>query len=149
MKWLLDTNVLSETVRERPNRLVTQWLDEQPRAMMAISLVTVAELQHGVLLSEDAEHQQALSIWIDREVLPSFSNRVLPITLDIAIHWLELLRGMMAARRRTQAPADLLLAATAHVHAMTLVTRNTRDFANTGITVYNPWTDETHEMDAP
>ena len=148
MKWLLDTNVLSETVRERPNRLVRQWLDAQPRLMMAISLVTLAELQHGVLLSEDAEHQQKLSTCIDREVLPSFSNRVLPVTLDIAVQWLELLRGMMA-RRQTRAPANLLLAATAHVHAITLVTRNTRDFANTGIAVYNPWTDETHIMETP
>jgi predicted nucleic acid-binding protein len=148
VKWLLDTHVLSETVRERPDRLVTQWLDEQPRAMMAISLVTVAELQHGVLLSESNERRHELSTWIDAQVLPSFTNRILPITLDIAIHWLELLRGLMA-QRQTRAPADLLLAATAYVHELTLVTRNTRDFANTGITVYNPWTNETHEMEAP
>jgi predicted nucleic acid-binding protein len=148
VKWLLDTNVLSETVRERPNQIVTQWLDEQPRAMMAISLVTVAELQHGVLLSEDAKRQREFSTWIDGQVLPSFSDRILPITLDITVHWLALLRALMA-RRQTRAPADLLLAATAHVHALTLVTRNTRHFALTGITVYNPWTDETQEMEAP
>jgi predicted nucleic acid-binding protein len=123
-------------------------MNEQPREMMAISLITVAELHHGILLSENAEQRQELSSWLDNEVLPSFANRVLPITLDITIHWLELLRGIMA-RRQTRAPTDLLLAATAHGHGLTLVTRNTRDFANTGITVYNPWTDETQQMEAP
>jgi predicted nucleic acid-binding protein len=123
-------------------------MDEQRREMMAISLVTVAEVHHGILLSENADQRQELSSWLDNEVLPSFANRVLPITLDITIHWLELLRAIMA-RRQTRAPTDLLLAATAHVHDLTLATRNTRDFANTGITVYNPWTDETQQMEAP
>ena len=148
MKWLLDTNVLSEPIRERPDRSVTRWLSEQPRALMTISLVTVAELQHGVLLTDDAQHAARLSRWVDEDIVSSFENRVLPITLDITIHWLELLRAFMALRQ-TRAPADLLLAATAHVHTLTLVTRNTRDFANTGITVYNPWTDETQQMEAP
>jgi predicted nucleic acid-binding protein len=148
VRWLLDTNVVSETVRARPNRNVMHWMDAQPRAMLAISLATVAELHHGVLLLEVREHQARLSSWIDGEVLPSFSKRILPVTLDIAVHWLGLLRAL-AARRQTRGPADLLVAATAHVHSLTLVTRNTRDFANTGITVYNPWTDETQEMEAP
>lgn len=148
MKWLLDTNVLSESVRERPNRFVARWLSEQPRIALAISLVTVAEVQHGILLTEDAIHARRLSRWVDEEILPSFADRILPITLDITIRWLGLLRASMA-RRQNRAPADLFLAATARIHNLTLVTRNTRDFANTGITVYNPWTDETHTMEAP
>ena len=148
MKWLLDTNVLSESVRERPNRFVAQWLSEQPRIALAISLVTVAEVQHGILLTEDAIHARRLSRWVDEEILPFFADRILPITLDITIRWLGLLRASMA-RRQNRAPADLFLAATARIHNLTLVTRNTRDFANTGITVYNPWTDETHTMEAP
>lgn len=148
MRWLLDTNVLSESVRERPNQLVTQWLNQQRRDELAISLVTLAEVQHGVLLTQDAAHARKLSSWIDEDILPSFADRILPITLDITINWLDLLRAF-TARRQNRAPADLFLAATAYVHGLTLVTRNIRDFTDTGITAYNPWTDETHDMEAP
>jgi predicted nucleic acid-binding protein len=148
VRWLLDTNVVSENIRERPRLDVLRWLNQQPRVDIAISLVTVAEIQHGILLSNDEARRVELAHWLDDEVLPSFEDRVLPITLDVTIRWLELLR-VLSAGRVTRAPPDLLLAATAQTHDLTLVTRKTRDFANTGITVYNPWTDETQQMEAP
>jgi predicted nucleic acid-binding protein len=147
VKWLLDTNVVSETVGARRNRTVTQWLDGQSKADTAISLVTLGELQHGVFLAPEANRAE-LADWIDGELVPGFKGRILPISLDIVVNWLELTR-ILSRRRQTRSAADLLIAATARVHNLTVATRNTRDFANTSITVYNPWTNETHHMEAP
>jgi len=147
VRWLLDTNVVSEPAAALPNRNVTRWLEDRPRADTAISLVTLGELQHGVLLAPDSS-QAALGDWLDDELVPRFENRILPITVDIVVNWLELTR-VLSLRRRTRSASDLLIAATARVHNLILVTRNTRDFANTGITVYNPWTDVTQQMEAP
>ena len=148
MKWLIDTNVVSETAAPRPNPRVVGWFRDQPAQDIAISIVTVAELQHGVLLTEHEGKRAALARWIDGNVFALFVGRILILDTQILVQWLEVQR-LLAARRKTRSPADLLLAATAYVHALTLVTRNTPDFANTGITVYNPWTEETHEMEAP
>jgi predicted nucleic acid-binding protein len=148
VKWLIDTNVVSETAASRPNPRVLRWFSDQAAEDIAISVVTLAELQHGVLLTLDRAKRTELARWIDQNVLALFVDRILTIDTEILVQWLDLQR-LLAARRQTRSPADLLLAATAQVRALTLVTGNTRDFANTGITVYNPWTDETHEMEAP
>ena len=148
MKWLIDTNVVSETATPRPNSRVLRWFVNRPAHDLAISIVSVAELQHGVLLTQDQVRRTDLASWIDRDVFTLFVDRILTIDTDILVRWLDLQR-LLAARRQTRSPADLLLAATAIVRRLTMVTRNTRDFANTGITVYNPWTNETHEMEAP
>ena len=148
MKWLIDTNVVSETAAPRPNPQVLRWFGDQSAEDIAISVVTLAELQHGVLRTLDQAKRTGLARWIDQNVLALFVDRILTIDTEILVQWLDLQR-LLAARRQTRSPADLLLAATAQVRALTLITRNTRDFANTGITVYNPWTDETHEMEVP
>ena len=148
MKWLIDTNVVSETAAPRPNLRVLRWFGDQPAQEIAISIVSVAELQHGVLLTQDHAKRTELARWIDEDVFAVFVDRILTVDSEILVQWLDLQR-LLLARRQTRSPADLLLAATAQVHALTVVTRNTRDFANTGITVYNPWSDETHQMEAP
>jgi predicted nucleic acid-binding protein len=148
VKWLIDTNVVSEAAVPRPNPQVLRWFGEQPARDIAISIVTVSELQHGVLLARDQARRGELSMWIDRHVFALFLGRILTIDTEILVRWLEL-QCLLAAQRQTRSPADLLLAATAAVRRLTLVTRNTRDFANTGVTVYNPWTDETLTMETP
>lgn len=148
MKWLVDTNILSESVRPRPSRQVLEWIARKPPDELALSIVTLAELRSGVSLTGDRGLRQELTRWIDEDVVPSFDNRVLPVTIDILIDWLHLVRHL-AAKRKAAAPADLLLAATARIHDLAIVTRNIRDFAHTGLVLYNPWTDETHTMEGP
>jgi predicted nucleic acid-binding protein len=127
---------------------VVKWLAEKPRALVVISLLTFAELQYGASVASDATQRRRLTLWLESSVVPSFGNRILPLTTEILVDWLGLARALN--RRRTgQAASDLLLASTARVHNLIVVTRNVRDFAGTGIVVYDPWHDRTHRMDTP
>jgi toxin FitB len=148
VKWLLDTNVISEGVRKRPDQTVMSWVTAQKAEDVAISSISIAELLNGVSAMVDEERQQQFTTWIASEVISAMRGRTLPVTTEILVAWLQLSRSLRV-RRETRDPADLLLAATADLFDLTLATRNVRDFALTGITVYNPWTDETLRMDAP
>jgi predicted nucleic acid-binding protein len=147
VKWLLDTNVLSETVKPKPDTNVVSWIGGQTPVLLAISAVTFAELREGVQSDENEPRRRYLAKWIEATA-ELFRETTIPLDDAILIDWLRISRQLNRQRIARQAP-DLLLAATARVHALTLVTRNIRDFANTGITVYNPWTDETQTMEAP
>jgi toxin FitB len=145
VKWLLDSNVLSEQVRPRPKASVIAWIAGQKRQEIGTSIVVLAELRRGAAMA-DPTRRLELMAWIESEVSGSFAGRILTVTVEILIHWLELIH-QTAASGRTRAPADLLIASTARVHDLILVTRKVRDFADTGVVVYDPWTDETHRME--
>jgi toxin FitB len=146
VKWLLDTNVVSEGVRKTPNSKVVSWIAAESPKDTAISIVTLAELRDGALTVGDEAKRRLLTEWIDTEIVDSFGSRTLPLTTEILIDWVGLSRKLRA-KGRTRDPADLLLAATARVHGLNLVTRNARHFAGTGVVVYDPWTSETHRME--
>ncbi|MFY9694959.1 MAG: type II toxin-antitoxin system VapC family toxin [Xanthobacteraceae bacterium] len=146
MKWLLDTNVLSESIRPDPNRKVLAWIAAHPGEELAISLMTVAELRAGVAALGGASRQRSFDAWLRAYVVPNFGERTLPVTLEILVDWIQLSR-QLNARGRPKAAADLLIASTARTHDLTLVTRNFRDFADTGVVVYDPWTGNTRVMD--
>ena len=148
MKWLLDTNVVSEGVRKSPSHSVLKWIAAQPPVDLAISVVTIAELRDGLASARNPIRFQELSHWLSTEIPGTFKDRTLAVTSDILIDWLQLARGLRGSGK-TRDPADLLIASTARIQRLAVVTRNTRDFASTGVTVYNPWTDETHIMEAP
>jgi predicted nucleic acid-binding protein len=103
----------------------------------------VAELRVGAVAARSEKRRQELTRWIESEIEDAFTGRILPLTIGILIDWLRLMRRL-AATGQTRSAADLLIAATARVHDLILVTRNARDFAGTGIVVYDPWTSETH-----
>jgi predicted nucleic acid-binding protein len=146
VKWLLDTNVVSESVQRRPNQAVVDWIAQRPPDQVAISIVTMAELWVGVQASANPERRTELVHWIEQEVENAFADRILPLTISILIEWLQISRRAAVAGR-TRAPADLLIAATARAHHLIVVSRNARDFAGTGVLVYDPWNDKSHRMD--
>lgn len=148
MKWLLDTNVVSENVSRQANADVITWISEQLPEQIAMSAVTFAELRDGAALTANAQRKAELVNWIEKAVTLSFQERIVPVTIEVLMDWLALI-GKLGAQGRPQAAADLLIASTARVHGLILVTRNISDFANTGITLYNPWTNETHKMEMP
>lgn len=148
MTWLLDTNVISETIRPRPHLSVSSWLASQQWDDLSISVVTLAEIREGIATSTDERRRHELDGWLASDIVVPFRDRTLPVDEPVLVDWIRISKAL--ARRKIARPAtDLLLAATARIHKLVLATRNTRDFANTGITVYNPWTDETHTMEAP
>ncbi len=138
MTLLLDTNVISElrkvkTGKANPN--ITAWAKELRSTDLFISAITVLELEMGVLRIERRDPKQGalLRHWLDKQVLPSFAERILPIDQTVAIRCAQLHIPDPRAER------DALIAACALTHSMTVVTRNTPDFIRTGVQIFNPW----------
>lgn len=136
--FLLDTNVISELRKARAgtaNPNVVAWANSVEASVLFISAITVLELEQGVLLVErrDAKQGMALRAWLDGQVMPEFSSRTLPIDADIA----RRCAGLHVPDPRVE--RDALIAATALVHGLTVVTRNIADFDKTGVRLINPW----------
>jgi toxin FitB len=146
VKWLLDTNVVSETVKSRSNKRVLNWLAARVPTETGISIVTVAELRMGARTTASLARRRELTEWIEQQIETPFAERTLPLTTDILVEWLVLGRRNSAVGK-TRAPADLLIAATARVHDLIVVTRNAKDFAGTGVLLYDPWDDKSHQME--
>lgn len=147
MKWLLDTNVVSETIKGRPRESVVSWIARLTADEMTISIITDAEIKNGISSAPDGIRKKLMS-WLENEIEPRFAGRVLPLSTDVLIDWLRLSRKL-AAERMMRRVTDLLIASTARVHGLTVVTRNVRHFADTGVVVYDPWSGKTHTMDSP
>jgi hypothetical protein len=133
--YLLDTNVLSETRRKHPDTNVVSFLASTPSANLFVSALTIGELRRGVerKRATDARAASALDAWLTG-LQSGYSDRVLPVSSDVADRW-----GRLASDRRRPA-IDTLLAATALVHDLVLVTRNGKDVEGTGAETLNPWT---------
>jgi predicted nucleic acid-binding protein len=120
----------------------------QARDHLSISIVTLAELQHGAALALDQTQRSRLLRWIEADVVPYFDQRTISLSVDILTDWMAHSKRFRSARKIGDA-ADMLIAATARVYGLTVVTRNVRDFADTGVVVYDPWHDKTHRMVEP
>ena len=135
MRFLLDTNSLSEMEKPRPDSGLAAWM-LQHEAASAVSEITIGEINKGVFYHPPGPRRQRVQAFMD-EIEDSFSERVLPVTLEILKRWGRLC-GEHEARGRTLPVMDSLLAATALVHDLTLVTRNTADFPSE-VRTLNPW----------
>lgn len=134
MRYLLDTNVVSELVRTRPDEQVVTWLRGLRTHQIYLSVLTVGEIRTGVqrLVPRDAARATALEAWV-HGLEETYGDRILPVTLEIAQRW----PAVHAARPLPV--VDSLLAVTALAHGLTVATRNTRDFVDSGVPVVNPF----------
>jgi predicted nucleic acid-binding protein len=137
VSYLLDTNVLSELRRKTPNPAVSAWFAMRPATSLYLSVLTLGELRKGIDGVKDAARRLALSDWLQTEMSVFFMGRVLSIDEQVADRWGQL----VAAARRPLPAVDSLLAATALVHGLSMVTRNAKDFEGLGLEVINPWSD--------
>ena len=138
MAWLLDTNILSELRRLKPEPKVLTFVAGHPLEELFISTVTLAELRFGIELLSDGSRREELNHWLTHKIRPMFDQRVLPITEDIMLRWrLVVEEGRKAGHTFSQ--PDLIIAATALHHGLTMVTRDRSDFDKAGVPVINPW----------
>jgi toxin FitB len=138
LKFLLDTNVVSEWVKPRPDRGVITWLAEVDEDRVYLSVVTLAELRYGVQRMPAGTRRSKFDAWLQEELPLRFENRVLPINAAVADRWGEL-TARSQSFGRTMGVMDGFLAATAEVHGLTMVTRNVDDFSILGEQILNPW----------
>lgn len=138
--YILDTNVISELRKaksSRSNKNVIQWAKNMPISSLFLSVITVLELETGILLLERRDKSQGsiLRSWLNTHLLPAFSERILPLDVTIA---------QCCAKLHVPDPRsdrDAIIAATGLVYDMTVVTRNISDFDKTGVKTLNPWND--------
>jgi toxin FitB len=138
VNFLLDTNVVSEWTRLRPNTGVMSWLSECDEDRVFLSVVTIAELRHGIERLSAGRRRSRLDAWLGDELLPRFEGRVLSIESGVADLWGRLVARREALGKPIQA-MDALIAATATAHDLTLVTRNFTDFQTSVKSILNPW----------
>jgi len=138
MNWLLDTCVLSEYVKKRPAKEVIGWLDEQDEHNLFISVITIGEIEKGIikLRRNNPKRSEKLTLWLGK-VEARFATRTLPLDKAILRAWADL-SGSAELEGRRLPVMDALLMATAQYHSLTIVTRNIQDF-NQFPHVYNPW----------
>ena len=138
MSFLLDTNVVSEWVKPRPAPGVVAWLAGADEDRLFISVVTLAELRHGVSRLPAGRRRDRLGEWLDTDLPERFAGRVLPVDAAVANSW-----GVIVAERerigRPIGAVDAFLAATAVTHRLTLVTRDVAGFARSVSALVNPW----------
>lgn len=141
--WLLDTNVLSELRKPRPNSRVVNFIAEQPGELLFITEVTMAEIVFGIEQLGDPARRTDLRLWLDRNLRPMFAGRILAVTEDVIVRW----KGMVVdgqKRRHTFTQPDLFIAAIAALQALVVVSRDTKEFARAGVPVFDPWTGTLH-----
>lgn len=149
MRYLLDTNVISELRLDRCNPRLRYWASSRPSQAMFISALTIGEVRKGTERLPRSARRAALERWLEEEVPAFFENRILPLDGATADRW-----GRLVSRAGCTLPAiDSLIAATALQHGLTLVSRNLRDFRIPGLAVFDPWQDgepplEIHEPKA-
>lgn len=139
MSFLLDTNVISEGANPRPDHGVMDWLTATSEAQLFLSVVSLAELRHGVERMAKGKRRAALDLWLTINLPLRFGDRLLTIDATTADLWGRTIARADAAGRPIGA-MDAFLAATAEQHQLVLVTRNTSDFEATGARLFNPWT---------
>jgi len=134
VSYLIDTNVLSELRRKKPDAQVVNWMQARPRQSLFLSILTLGEIRKGIERVEDALKKQLLNDWLEIGLPNYFVGRLLDINAQVADRW-----GRLLANAGRPIPAiDGLLAATALQNDLTLVTRNLKDFDGLGVRLLNP-----------
>jgi predicted nucleic acid-binding protein len=136
--WLLDTNVLSELRRPKPEPKVLAFVSAQPLDRLYISTVTLAEIRFGIELVSDAGRRAEVNEWLMHKVRPMFDERILAISEDVMFKWRLLVEEGCKVGQTFSQP-DLIIAATALHFGLTVVSRDTKDYVRARVPVFNPW----------
>ncbi len=138
MRYLRDTNVISEMVARRPNKEVLEWVGALEPESVYLSVVTIGEIRKGIEKLEPSERKDALLDWLTSDLLIRFSGRIAAVTTEVMLSW-GALTGRPERVGRPLAAVDSLIAAIALEGEFVLVTRNEQEFSGTGVKTQNPW----------
>ena len=136
--WLLDTDILSELRRARPDPKVIKIISDQSLETLYVSAVTFAEIRFGIERVEDVQKREVMLDWLTHRLRPMFNERVLAVSEDLMFRW-RLLVGDGRKEGHTFSQSDIFIAATALHHGLTMVTRNILDFERAKVQLLNPW----------
>jgi hypothetical protein len=137
MTYLLDTCVISEVAKREPNPAVVQWLESHDEKFLHLSVITIGEVQKGIAKLEDAVRRQRLGEWLE-QLTERFGSRLLPIDAEVMRAWGTLV-GSQQRDGMNLPTIDAMIAATASVHGLVVVSRNVQNFERCHMTVVNPW----------
>lgn len=138
MSYLLDTCVISELVSARPAPAVLEWMDSVETMRLFLSVLTIGEIKRGIVRLPESKRRSVLENWLEQDLLLRFHGRILLLDVPIIVTWGQLV-GELEGKGRPLPAIDSLIAATALHYQLQLVTRNEKDFANTGVSILNPW----------
>lgn len=136
--WLLDTNVVSELRKPKPDSKVVNFIAAQPGETLFITDVTLAEIAYGIEQLSDAARRTDLRLWLERNLRPLFAGRILAITEDVIVRWKTM---AVAGQKRghTFGQPDLFIAAIAALQDLIVVSRDVGEFIQAGVPVFDPW----------
>ena len=140
MSFLLDTCVISETIKSNPSEAVQTWMKSIDETVVYLSVFTLAELEKGIQKMEEGKKRRFINEWVHQDLMIRFAGRVLSVDQDVAWKW----GNIQAEAEKLGRPMPIIdgfIAATALTHKLTLVTRNISDMEAVGVSLFNPWTD--------
>ncbi len=138
MNYLLDTCIVSELIKNEPNKKVVNWIDSIDEMKLYLSVITIGEIEKGLSKLPDSKRKSLLSEWLHEDLLIRFTNRIINLDIDTLFQW-----GKMSAALKIKGlkmpTIDSLIAATVKQNDLCFVTKNIKDFENCGIELLNPW----------
>ena len=144
MKYLLDTCVISEMIRQKPSISVVEWVRNRDEDDLYISVLTIGELHNGIEKLSDTIRKRHLHGWVEKDLASRFLGRILEVDLNVAIEWGKI-QGRAQRAGKSMPAIDALIAATGIVHNLIVVTRNIADMKESGASLSNPWEHITSE----
>ena len=138
MNYLVDTCVLSEVVRETPNKKVLEWLSQTPESSLFVSVLTFGEFHKGIEKLPASKKKDRLHKWVNSDLRERFKNRILDVEILAATAWGKI-QGEAESEGKPMPSIDGLIAATAIANDLVVVTRNVKDMAQSGVAILNPW----------
>jgi hypothetical protein len=139
MRYLLDTCIISELIKKSPHKNVLTWIETQDEENLFLSVITIGEIEKGIVKLLEPDRKRKLEIFLSKDILERFGDRLLSVHVNVAKKWGEILG--VCERGGTPIPVvDALIAATAFVYDCTVVTRDTKDMKKSKVEILDPWT---------
>jgi predicted nucleic acid-binding protein len=138
VRYILDTCVISELIKRKPDKHVVNWVGNCLEETLFLSVLTIGEIQKGIARHAEEGRKSSLQLWLDSQLRERFEERILAVTEEVALTW-GIIQGEAELKGRSIPTIDGLLGATAICHNMTIATRNEKDLRNTGARIFNPW----------